>query len=284
MGMPYIILLICLALALVLQILTDGFPVMFFAFPLNAILAVLWLGGMIWIWKNCRKSIFVQFMLSRGATLWAVGLFLLSSLIVGFSGWRGFATSWIFVVVLLYFQTVLLFVIFRGWRAATASGARLGAVRWRFLLNHAGILVAVSSAFWGAPDSETLRLQAFLDTPVKEAFRMDGTSAWLSYDVQLTDFTVDTYENGMPSMFEADVLIDSEEVTLRVNEPYSRSFGEDIYLTGYDSMAGSESQYCIIQVVREPWKYSALAGVMMMLAGAFLLFAGGPQRRYGEDD
>lgn len=284
MGMPYIILLICLALALVLQILTDGFPVMFFAFPLNAILAVLWLGGMIWIWKNCRKSIFVQFMLSRGATLWAVGLFLLSSLIVGFSGWRSFATSWIFVVVLLYFQTVLLFVIFRGWRAATATGARLGAVRLRFLLNHAGILVAVSSAFWGAPDSETLRLQAFLDTPVKEAFRMDGTSAWLSYDVQLTDFTVDTYENGMPSMFEADVLIDSEEVTLRVNEPYSRSFGEDIYLTGYDSMVGSESQYCIIQVVREPWKYSALVGIIMMLAGAFLLFAGGPQRRYGEDD
>lgn len=282
--MPYIILLICLALALVLQILTDGFPVMFFAFPLNAILAVLWLGGMIWIWKNCRKSIFVQFMLSRGATLWAVGLFLLSSLIVGFSGWRSFATSWIFVVVLLYFQTVLLFVIFRGWRAATATGARLGAVRLRFLLNHAGILVAVSSAFWGAPDSETLRLQAFLDTPVKEAFRMDGTSAWLSYDVQLTDFTVDTYENGMPSMFEADVLIDSEEVTLRVNEPYSRSFGEDIYLTGYDSMVGSESQYCIIQVVREPWKYSALVGIIMMLAGAFLLFAGGPQRRYGEDD
>ena len=270
--MPYIILLICLALALVLQLLTGGFPVMFFAFPLNVILAVLWLGGMIWTWKNCRKSIFIQFMLSRGATLWAVGLFLLSSLIVGFSGWRAFATSWIFAVVLLYFQTVLLFVIFRGWRSATATGARLGAVRWRFLLNHAGILVAVSSAFWGAPDSETLRLQAVLGMPVKEAFRMNGTSAWLSYDVQLLDFTVDTYENGMPSMFEADVLIDSEEVTLRVNEPYSRSFGEDLYLTGYDSMAGSESQYCIIQVVREPWKYSALVGVIMMLAGLILLF------------
>lgn len=282
--MPYIILLVCLALALVLQILTGVFPVYFFSFPLNIILAALWLGGMIWIWKNSRKSIFVEFMLSRGATLWAVGLFLLSSLIIGFSGWRHFASSWIFMVVLLYFQTVLLFVIFRGWRSATATGARLGSVRWRFLLNHAGILIAVSSAFWGAPDSETLRLQAVKDMPVKEAFRMDGTSAWLPYEVQLVEFTVDTYENGMPSMFEAAVLIDSEEVTLRVNEPYSRSFGEDIYLTGYDSMAGSDSQYCIIQVVKEPWKYSALVGVIMMLAGAFLLFAGGPQRRYGEDD
>ena len=33
------------------------------------------------------------------------------------------------MVVLLYFQTVLLFVIFRGWRSATATGARLGSVR-----------------------------------------------------------------------------------------------------------------------------------------------------------
>ena len=88
--MPYIILLVCLALALVLQILTGVFPVLFFSFPLNVILAALWLGGMIWLWKNSRKSIFVEFMLSRGATLWAVGLFLLSSLIIGFSGWRHF--------------------------------------------------------------------------------------------------------------------------------------------------------------------------------------------------
>jgi cytochrome c biogenesis protein ResB len=113
---------------------------------------------------------------------------------------------------------------------------------------------------------------------------MDGTSAWLPYEIQLSRFNVETYDNGVPSMFEADLLIDGEEISLRVNEPYSRSFGEDIYLTGYDSMAGSDSQYCIIQVVREPWKYSALVGVIMMLAGAFLLFAGGPQRRYGEDD
>ena len=31
--MPYIILIVCLALALVLQILTGGFPVLFFSFP-----------------------------------------------------------------------------------------------------------------------------------------------------------------------------------------------------------------------------------------------------------
>lgn len=284
MGMPYIILIICLALALALQFLTGGFPVLFFSFPLNLILAALWLIIMLWCWKKKSKSLFVRFMLSGGATIWAIALFLLSSLLIGISGWQDFSTSWVFVVVMLYFQSVLLFVILRGWRSATATGARLGSVRWRFLINHAGILIAVSSAFWGAPDSETLKLQAVRELPVKEAFRMDGSSAWLPYEIMMKDFKVDSYENGVPSMFEADLIVDGKNVTLRVNEPYSRSFGEDIYLTGYDSVAGSESQYCIIQVVREPWKYFALAGVIMMLVGAFLLFVGGPQRRYGEDD
>lgn len=284
MGMPYIILITCLALALVLQLLTGGFPVLFFSFPLNLILAALWLFAMLWCWKTKSKSIFVRFMLSGGATVWAIGLFLLSSLAIGIGGWRDFSNSWVFVVVMLYFQSVLLFVILRGWRSATATGARLGAIRWRFLINHAGILLAVSSAFWGAPDSETLRLQVVREQPVKEAFRMDGSSAWLPYEIQMMDFKVESYDNGVPSMFEADLIVDGENVTLRVNEPYSRAFGEDIYLTGYDTSGGSQVQYCIVQVVREPWKYSALAGVIMMLLGAFLLFVGGPQRRYGEDD
>ena len=282
--MPYIILIICLALALVLQLLTGGFPVLLFSFPLNLILALLWLIAMLRLWRTKRKSIFVSFMLSGGATIWAIGLFLLSSLVIGITGRHDLATSWVSVVIMLYFQSVLLFVIMRGWRSATATGARLGSVRWRFLINHAGILLAVSSAFWGAPDSETLRLQVVREYPVKEAFRMDGSSAWLPYEMQMTDFKVESYDNGVPSMFEADLIVDGKNVTLRVNEPYSRSFGEDIYLTGYDTSAGSQVQYCIVQVVREPWKYSALAGVVMMLLGAFLLFVGGPQRRYTEDD
>jgi hypothetical protein len=183
------------------------------------------------------------------------------------------------VLVFLYFQTVLLFVIMRGWRHHTAAGTRPGAVRWRFLLNHVGILLAVGSAFWGAPDSETLRVRAIRDVAVKEAFHMDGTSSWISYEIILKDFNVDRYEDGTPLMYEAVVTIDDKEVILRVNSPYSHSFGEDIYLVGYDSVAGDSSQYCILEIVREPWKYAAVVGIIMMIAGALLLFIGGPSRR-----
>lgn len=281
--MPYVILFVYLAIALALQLLTGDFPVALFAFPLNVIVMLLWLTGLYWSWNRHRKSLFVSFMLSKGATLSAVVLFLAFALVIGLSGRRTIVDTWVFVAFMLYFQTVLLFVIMRGWRAQTATGAHVGAIRWRFILNHAGILIAVSSAFWGAPDSETVRLRAFKDVPVREAVRMDGTASWLSYEIELKDFKIDTYENGIPAMYEAEMLIDGEPVTLKVNHPYPKGFGGNVYLTGYDSSAGAESGYCVIQVVREPWKYGAVAGVVMMLAGALLLFAAGPKKRYGED-
>jgi hypothetical protein len=39
---------------------------------------------------------------------------------------------------------------------------------------------------------------------------------------------------------------------------------------------GAESSYCILEIVREPWKYLTVAGIVMLLAGALLLFIGGP--------
>lgn len=276
--MPYILLIIYLAIALVFHFVTGNIPVSFLEFPLNLILSLIWAGSVCLLWKSCRKSGFIVFMLSKGNTVLAILLFLAFSLVVGITGQRWLVNTWIFAAVMLYFLTVLLLVILRGARSGK------GKIRWRFLLNHAGLFIALSSAFWGAPDSETLRLRAVKDQPVKEAFRMDGTISWLSYDVVLKDFKVEEYANGTPSMFEAVLAVDGENVTLRVNEPYSPSFGEDIYLTGYDSSAGADSAYCIIQIVREPWKYTAVPGILMMIAGALLLFISGPRTYTAGDE
>lgn len=281
MAMPYVILIIFLAVALALQILTGNIPFSFLTFPLNLILALIWVLVMVSVWKTRKKSLFVGFMLSRGATVSAILLFLAFSLVVGISGERELVSSWVFAAVMLYLQTVLLFVILRGWRAQTATGARLGAVRWRFLLNHVGILLAVSSAFWGAPDTEVLRVRAIQDVPVRQAVSMDGIPESLPFEILLSEFKTETWSNGVPSMFEAKLLVNGENVVLKVNEPYNVSFGKDLYLVGFDSMYDSVS--CILQVVYEPWRYGALAGVVMMLAGAFLLFVGGPRRRNDED-
>ena len=82
-------------------------------------------------------------------------------------------------------------------------------------------------------------------------------------------------------MYEASVIVDGRQVVLKVNEPYAISFGRDLYLVGFDNTV--YSQNCILQIVYEPWKYAAVAGVVLMLSGAFLLFAAGPRKRNDDD-
>ena len=59
--MPYLILIIYLAVAFALQFLTGNIPFSFLAFPLNLILALIWASIMVSVWKMRRKSLFVEF-------------------------------------------------------------------------------------------------------------------------------------------------------------------------------------------------------------------------------
>ena len=78
--------------------------------------------------------------------------------------------------------------------------------------------------------------------------------------------------------FAADVRIGEQRTTLEVNHPHSYRLGEDIYLTGYDTRNVGNTRYCILQIVRQPWKYVMVTGILMMLAGAVLLFINGPKK------
>lgn len=239
----------------------------FFAFPLNLLLALLWIVCWRWLWKNRPQSAPVRFMVSPAATISAIVLLLVSCLWIGLSGERSFVESVVFVSVLLYVQTVLFLVTIRGWRRPD------GAVRWRFLLLHAGLLLAVGAGFWGAPDSSELRLALGRGEEAETAYEMNGKVAGLGYRIKLLDYEVEYAQTGMPSAYEAQLSIDgAEPVMLAVNAPYGVSIGEDIYL------ASVSEDYCVLQIVKEPWRYFALAGILMLLAGAFMLFIKGPGR------
>ena len=147
--------------------------------------------------------------------------------------------------------------------------------RWRFILNHAGLWLALFAGFLGSSDTQTLRIPLYKGEPTHEAFDMNGASYYLDYDMELNSFAVEYYPNGRPSRFSANVRLGNENVLLEVNHPYSYRPGEGVYLTGYDVTKGNESNYCILQVVKQPWKYVMVAGILMMLAGAVLLFVNG---------
>ena len=186
---------------------------------------------------------------------------------IGLSGDRDFVSSAVFVLVLLYLQTVLYLILIRGCRR------RKGVVRWRFILLHAGLLLAVGAGFWGSPDSSEYRIRLQRGEVSDFAYRLDGTTTSLAYKLTLNDFRMETAEDGQPSFYEAEVAVnDRTPVKITVNHPYSVRMGEDIYL------ASLTADSCILQIVREPWRYFALAGIIMMLAGAFILFLKGPGR------
>lgn len=236
-----------------------GVSIDIFAFPLNVILLLIWIGAVITSWRNARQSAFVRFMLRPAATITAIAITLIFSLIIGITGYTSLVTSCAFIFVLLYFQTVLAYVILRGWR-------RNGNVRWRFVFLHFGLLLAVASSFWSAPDNMTYRTKAVKDIPVSEVYTADGRRDWLEYEIEL---------KGLDNE-RADIIVDGHRVNLEVNHPYSVSLAETVYLTGIDKKYGDS---CVLQIVYEPCRYVTLTGIVMMLIGAMLLFINGPRKR-----
>lgn len=285
--MAVLVLIMYLLSAAAVQFAAGNFPVEFMAFPLNAIFLLLWLSACALLYSARGRSSFAAFMLSSRATVLSISVLAAACLVIGLFpqlspeqaetrgglayrlGLYDFMTSWIFIAVLLFFMTHLLLVLIRGWR-------RNGRIRWFFLLNHAGLLIVLVSGFFGAPDAQTLRVVAVREEPSDVGYRQDGSRVYLGYELTLRDFRVGHYSDGTPSSFMAEVSVGGQNAVLAVNRPYSLSLAEDIYLSGYDTAKGSDSSYCILQIVREPWKYGIFAGILVMIAGAFMLFIGGP--------
>ena len=239
----------------------------FFAFPLNLLLSLLWGIGLMYLWNRCPQSKVVRFLLSPAATLSALLLLLFSCLWLGLYGDPDFAASIPFVIILLYVQTVLFLITLRGWKN------QAGTIRWRFLLLHAGLLLALGAGFWGAPDSTELRVVLETGQETQKAYFMNGDVSALGYTLRLDDYRAGYSDDGKPIDYEALISVNGgNPVHLYVNEPYPVKIGEDIYL------ASVSARHCVLQIVREPWRYCVLTGIVMLLAGAFLLFINGPRR------
>lgn len=238
-----------------------------FAFPLNLLLAALWAVIWGWLWKSRPDSSVIRFMLSPAATVSSLALLIAACLWIGLTDNRDFVQTVLFVLILLYVQTVVFLVTLRGWKTPN------GKVRWRFLLIHAGFLLALGAGFWGSPDTKDLRVQMCKGQLTRKAYAMDGQFNALDYEIELKDFFTEFSAAGMPSHYEAVIAVDGgKDVALTVNHPYNVRFGEDIYL------ASLSDTTCILQIVREPWRYFVLAGIVMLISGAFMLFIKGPGR------
>ncbi len=249
-------------LSLVLDVTVGNFPYHIFAFPLNILTLILWLVIIVRAYRNRTSSRIAEFMLSRSATWLSLSIMALTGIVLGLQRVPA-STSWCVVMGLLFVLTHLAFVILRGWR--NNAGIRL-----RFILAHIGLWLALGACFWGAPDREQLRL-AIDSNATDQAYTMEGAVHRLPYELRLESLTIE------PTNYEACVAIDDEIVLLRVNHPYDYSLSQKIYLASVsDTTAGAE--YAVIEIVKEPWQWLSMAGIVMLILGGVLLFVRGPRK------
>lgn len=293
---PYPISLFLIMAAAIIQYFAGNFPFHFFEFPLNIILGIIWIYSIyILLRGNNSKGNISRILVSPKTTAFSLFMFVCGTLIIGLFpqlsaidaenkegifgrlGFYNFMSSWIFVSILFILLSHLAAITIRGFKNRKKK-------RWRFLLNHAGVWLALFGGFMGSSDIITARIPVFFDKENNEALTMEGKHFYLDYDMQLTGFNADYYQNGMPKNYVAEVKVsdrhsgNSSQISLEVNHPYEYKFGEDIYLVSYDTQS-DKPQYCVLQIVYQPWKYIQLVGIIMTIAGAVGMFIGGPQKQ-----
>ncbi|MBR4997596.1 MAG: cytochrome c biogenesis protein ResB [Bacteroidaceae bacterium] len=255
------------ALSFIVEMCWGSFPVGIFRFPLNILVMALWMMLMAMMYRG-RGHRVTRFLLSREATWLSLGMVAVIGITLGLQR-KPASTAWPMVVSLLFVQSHLLLVVMRGWR-------NKGGVRWRFCLTHIGLLLALGAGYWGAADREQWRMPVH-NFPSNEAFTMQGEPRRLPYTLELKDFAIEQAENGTPTHYEAQIMVDDERVTLRVNHPYARTLSEKIYLVSFSSSPQGE-RYAIVEIVSEPWQWLSAAGIILLIAGAMLLFIQGPRK------
>ena len=256
-------------LSFLIEINFGHFPVSIFRFPLNILVVALWVAMLAMLYRDRTTNACARFMLSSMGTWVSLAMVVAMGIVLGLER-EPSTTAWPTVFLLLFVQSQLLFIILRGWRN------RQG-IRWRFCLTHIGLLLALGAGFWGAPDREQLRT-AVHHYPSNEAYTMAGAHRFLPYTIELKDISIQQSASGAPTHYEAQLMVDGKVVTLKVNHPYARTLSEKIYLVSFATSPYGE-RYAVIEIVNEPWQWVSATGIVMLIAGATLLFIQGPRRR-----
>ncbi|MFA5443974.1 MAG: cytochrome c biogenesis protein ResB [Bacteroidales bacterium] len=221
-----------------------------FAFPVNLIigLCIVFLG---WKFRKLYRDKYMTI---------ALILLIAVSLVQGFMpAHLAFTHTWPFIVVLTVFLIVL--------------GSRLFL---KFSLAGFGLWLALWAGMLGTADASVTHVMV----P-----RHEYALTSLPFTLRLEDFRVTRYQTGEPMEYRATVTLqdidrredasDSKENsvlrTLRVNQPVNYK-GHQVYLMDYDSAKGDKTDYCIVMVTRQPWRWLVFAGILVLLAGALKTF------------
>jgi len=182
-----------------------------------------------------------------------------------------FTSSWIFVGVIIWFLIVLSAVLIR--RIATTKLFNIQNIT--FLLSHFGLWLAVMAGLFGNADQQNMRMIINKSGFINTCYSEKREAITLPFSVVLNKFEVEYYDTGDPSRYCASITINEDNSFIKdkieINHPIR--YGKyDIYLQSYDSSKGNETSYCLLQIVKQPWKWLIFSGIILMILGALLSF------------
>lgn len=265
------------------------------SFPLNVILFCVWTLLVLVLYYRERSLFFVRYMQSRRAVITSIVMVAVVALVMGFVpqlpqymeaeissgvakrlGLYDFDGSWLYAAVMLYVMTCLFVVTLAGVSSRFGKSGKV-VEEIRFFLLHGGLLIAICASFWGAGDCDTVQIKVSRDEVSQYGINEKGAVVYTGHDMLLTDFIVDYHDStNVPSHYAAMLSVDSVEVKLTVNHPCRLDFGRELYLRSYDISAGCATRFCMVDMVSDPWSGVKLVGIILMIAGAVMLFIVGP--------
>lgn len=187
-----------------LQLTLGSVKASLFQYPANLIFGGIYLGCMLILHLNKKQSAFIRWLSGLEASITAICAFIVMILIMGFTpqsppqaeidpeeiiagiGLRQLTSSWSFLLIFLYMLTVLLLTTIR--KSLRYKAGSIG-----FLLNHAGLSIALWGAILGSGDVQRLHLVAKVGTPEWRATDPQGKSTELPLVIRLEQFTIEEF-------------------------------------------------------------------------------------------
>ncbi|MGN0213378.1 MAG: cytochrome c biogenesis protein ResB [Muribaculaceae bacterium] len=257
-------LLAYISASVVMQLLFGNVDVSFFSFPIDLVLGVAGVALLLVFEREWgSKKFMIEF---RSARMAYILLALVACACVAgglIPAFAQFTTSVPFVALLVALLAHLTLVLIN--RLRRFSFRRDGA----FVSVHLGILIALYGGMAGSADTRQMNVLLGCGEDVSTAYDAKGCTYPLGYTLRMLKFEIERSEaDNSPVQYRATLLVDGKPCELAVNSPYAKSFGEDIYLMNYHlNNQGSDVACCVVQIVREPWKYVMLAGIVLLLVG-----------------
>ena len=188
----------------ILQMTTGKVDATLFRYPLNAIAGGVFLFFLIMVYAASRKAAVLQWFYSLTASITSLTAWMLLVIIMGLTrqvapsatvthggllsglGFMQMTVSWPFMLLFLYFLSVLGLVTIR----------KISCFKWKdvpFILNHAGLFITLLAAILGNGDLQRLRMTVPQGEPEWRATDEAGEMQELPLAIELKSFTIDEY-------------------------------------------------------------------------------------------